>query len=53
MVFHAAGCNDLIVVWQVTGNDYFYIEGASGSIPTSIAKVFSDIHTFGYELMMY
>ncbi|KAM3209124.1 hypothetical protein ACQJBY_063674 [Aegilops geniculata] len=26
----------------VTGNDYFYIEGASGSIPTSIAKVTLD-----------
>ena len=26
-------------IWQVAGDDYFYIEGASASIPLSIAKV--------------
>jgi len=28
------------LIWQVASDDYFYIEGASASIPRSIAKVY-------------
>ena len=47
-------------IWQVAGDDYFYIEGASASIPLSIAKVYqtsnayfwlfvADVHFFCLE----
>jgi len=33
-------------IWQVAGDDYFYIEGASASIPLSIAKVYQTSNAY-------